>query len=427
MRPHPRKKEPCPCGSGRQFRSCCDGQALRWVRDNEGNWSKSIPLSPEALSVFEEQFQEFESYFGRKPADDDMVFMAAYMITDDRMNDVTVRAMRAASIDEAKIFAYQKTGLIVTEHNQDLLTGRDLDEWNAAFKEFETLKRENRLEEPLSPLAELLAEVLVEFRRCTTVMGFVLGEGGEYVSEVPPELGMLHAFCFFCFSKSLKALRAIELLVNDGFGEDAMAIARSVYESYIHVRYVLDSPDKINDLVLARLGIKQGTHEYRKTKKGRNDYRVIVEIATGREYDGKISTRTMAEASRFEEDLEIHEHLYEFLSSYTHPDFSILEHYLDENHFDHRLENISFEPVSLGLIFGGLLLDAVADPPLLGGQLVSDVRFYLGNFKSVTEKLLNELASANPTNGLPSVLQGRIRRIVSHSSNQRTGTKRIQT
>ena len=48
--------------------------------------------------------------------------------------------MKRANIDPAKIYAFEKTGRLVTEDNQGILTEADLLEWEAAIDEYERNK-----------------------------------------------------------------------------------------------------------------------------------------------------------------------------------------------------------------------------------------------------------------------------------------------
>ena len=48
-----------------------------------------------------------------------------------------VEDMKAAGLDPAFIYAFEKTGLLVTEQNQHLIPENDLAEWDAAIEEYE--------------------------------------------------------------------------------------------------------------------------------------------------------------------------------------------------------------------------------------------------------------------------------------------------
>ena len=45
--------------------------------------------------------------------------------------------MKAAGVDPAFVYAFEKTGLLVTEENQHLIPDADLAEWDAAIEEYE--------------------------------------------------------------------------------------------------------------------------------------------------------------------------------------------------------------------------------------------------------------------------------------------------
>jgi len=62
------------------------------------------------------------------------------LLSDDEVAKVraaTVEAMRAAGIRPALVYAYKRTGLIVTRENRPLISAADLDEWEDAIAEYE--------------------------------------------------------------------------------------------------------------------------------------------------------------------------------------------------------------------------------------------------------------------------------------------------
>jgi hypothetical protein len=137
--PMPRKKlprnAPCPCGSGKKYKNCCYRKGFDWLEDEEGNLFKSVPLSEEMAEALEEQRQEFIRRFGREPGPDDRIFFDAPPL--EHVEHHMVEGMKRAGINPAFIYAFEKTGLIVTEDNQDLISDKDLAEWTAAIEEYE--------------------------------------------------------------------------------------------------------------------------------------------------------------------------------------------------------------------------------------------------------------------------------------------------
>jgi hypothetical protein len=92
------------------------------------------------------QLRLFREKFGREPGPDDPVFFDPDSDTPqvcgpeaaDRVEDRMIEAMSAAGIRPEVIYAFRKTGRIVTEDNWRLLSEADRKEWTDAVKEYFT-------------------------------------------------------------------------------------------------------------------------------------------------------------------------------------------------------------------------------------------------------------------------------------------------
>src|SRR6266498_4370976 len=99
-------------------------------------------VSQETLEALRREFRE---RFGRDPGPDDPVFFdpsAEEPRTLDEDGEalfiaMSEMAMRTAGLDPAVIYASRKTGLIVTERNQHLLSEDDRADWIEAIFEYE--------------------------------------------------------------------------------------------------------------------------------------------------------------------------------------------------------------------------------------------------------------------------------------------------
>jgi hypothetical protein len=129
------RNAPCPCGSGKKYKHCCYGKGFEWQEDEAGGLYKSMPMSPEVAGVLEEQRRKFIEKYGREPGPDDPIFFD--MPHPEHLEHGIVQAMKAAGLDPAIIYAYEQTGLLVTEQNQHLIPDKDLDEWAAAIREYQ--------------------------------------------------------------------------------------------------------------------------------------------------------------------------------------------------------------------------------------------------------------------------------------------------
>ena len=102
---------------------------------------KTVKLSPEAMQVLEQQRHAFREKFGCDPGPDDPVFFDPDCDTPQPMSEAkhcssVVNAMQKAGIAPAHIYAYLKTGMIITAVNQDLFSDDDIEEWRQAVGEY---------------------------------------------------------------------------------------------------------------------------------------------------------------------------------------------------------------------------------------------------------------------------------------------------
>ncbi len=129
------RNDPCPCGSGTKYKNCCYAKGFDWVQDEEGNVGRSLPVSEELREIIDDQQERFVEEFGRKPSAADRLFFDAPPL--EHVEHHMVEAMKKAQLDPALIYAFEKTGLLVSEANQHLISDLDLAKWNDAIKEYE--------------------------------------------------------------------------------------------------------------------------------------------------------------------------------------------------------------------------------------------------------------------------------------------------
>jgi len=109
--------------------------ARRW-RDRTG-----LETSAERPARYERQLAAFREKFGRDPNDDDPIFFdpdadEPVPLSDEKYERMMIEALTEVGISQAMIFAFKRTGRIVTESNKHLLTAEELREWNDAVDEY---------------------------------------------------------------------------------------------------------------------------------------------------------------------------------------------------------------------------------------------------------------------------------------------------
>ena len=105
---------------------------------------RTVPLSDEAIRLLEKQRQAFIRKFGREPRDGDPVFfdLNADEPRPGSLQDCVpkiVQAMEKVGIDPALIYAFRKTGRIVTQRNLQFLTEEERQEWRNAVDDYRTM------------------------------------------------------------------------------------------------------------------------------------------------------------------------------------------------------------------------------------------------------------------------------------------------
>jgi len=290
-RPH----EKCPCGSGKVYVRCCAKQCIEWKRGSDGIWKRTIPLAPEVRQIFDAEAAEFRELFGRAPEASDFVFWRLHVLSsDDEMDRQMNSALDFADIDPGIAYAIRKTGLIVTKENKHLLTGRDLTDWEQAVEEYWSGSVVETNDVEADDLGRIAIPILKEYERIMLALGCAIKLGS------PPraknrENALAHLM--FCSTRALRTLRALRLLTDEYFGEDALALVRSAYEGYLNIAYVLADAFRAEHMFWARFGLAARTHEYAQRPNGRVDWTRIVEKSTGKEYVGTVTFREMSRLS----------------------------------------------------------------------------------------------------------------------------------
>jgi hypothetical protein len=106
---------------------------------------RRVRMSNEMIQILEEQKQRFRQKFGRDPRPEDPVFwdesseLPTPMSIEDIHQTILAALITAGSPPEF-IYAFDKTGRIVTESNMHLLTPEEYHEWVDAVEEFRRIK-----------------------------------------------------------------------------------------------------------------------------------------------------------------------------------------------------------------------------------------------------------------------------------------------
>ena len=106
-------------------------------------------MSDEVYQAMLDRRRHFTEKFGREPGPEDPVFFdpdsdTPQEISEEKINRMMNEALSAAGVDPAVVYAYNKTGLLVSEDNIHLLSDEDLEEWNQAVEEANQMFKRNK-------------------------------------------------------------------------------------------------------------------------------------------------------------------------------------------------------------------------------------------------------------------------------------------
>jgi hypothetical protein len=85
-----------------------------------------VPVPGEVADALEQQRRKFVERRGREPGPDDPLLFDLPPL--EHVEHQMVQAMHEAGLDPAFIYAFERTGLLVTEQNQHLIPEKDLDD-----------------------------------------------------------------------------------------------------------------------------------------------------------------------------------------------------------------------------------------------------------------------------------------------------------
>jgi hypothetical protein len=123
------------------------GRASRRKRDRSGivwanQYGKTIHMHPDVEQAMREQLAAFVEKFGREPGPNDPVFFDPEAATPQPFPrqtyyDGMIEILQAMGAGPEIIYAFEKTGRLVTSESMKYLTDVELAEWEEAIAEYD--------------------------------------------------------------------------------------------------------------------------------------------------------------------------------------------------------------------------------------------------------------------------------------------------
>jgi hypothetical protein len=314
------RNQPCPCDSGRKFKNCCDKKGIDWRVDSEGEISRFVPVPKEVMDGLKNQMEEFKRIFGREMRDDEPIFFRqSYLDTPGEYNRRLVEAMNKANTRPELIYAYKKTGLIVSTENKKHIPVRDLEEWNDAIDEYFENKEEIDLTDSEGEFYQAITE---DIEKARIVLSHILHSKSPFDATIisNPNLHGINTLRIMCIAKTIKSCNSISVLLKEHIGSDCFSLARGIFENYLNMKSCDTRPEEMGEIVEAKMGLADQSFRYFIRKNGEEDYSRVVEIKTGKIVHISPSNYSLSKSSTSKCDEKIYKYLYTRLSGYAHPD-----------------------------------------------------------------------------------------------------------
>jgi len=225
------KNAPCPCESGKQYGKCCWEKGFEFVINEEGEIGKRVKLNKQTKEIIENQMVEFEAILGRKPGDHEPIFFQKLLVSDKMHNQLMDEMFHQIGVEEDKIYASKKTGLIIVSDHLDKFSDKDLESWNEAIDEYWELKETGKLDE--LTVFDVLES---SFQRVQFIYALIITKRNGDQTEINLDTGFDPLdYVYLCLTKNLKTFLAYQCIIENYYNEDSMALIRSMYENYLRI------------------------------------------------------------------------------------------------------------------------------------------------------------------------------------------------
>jgi hypothetical protein len=136
----------CPCRSGKQYKNCCKKKAFKFVGDKDGKVYRRLSITGDLPKYLQETSgisSRKEMWAGTLGIDVtqmkdaqfvDIPYVPEAKFSPDGLDIIEI--MKKANIPPELIYAFQRTGLIITEKNKRLISNVELKEFDEAVDEY---------------------------------------------------------------------------------------------------------------------------------------------------------------------------------------------------------------------------------------------------------------------------------------------------
>lgn len=380
----------CPCGSDKIYSECCKKINRIYLINEEGKVIRQPPNIPNEMnSIIDMNLQLFKEIFGRTPFPNDPLFFHLILFPKENTIENICEQLRLAGAPEEQVYATKMTGLIITDVNEHIFSEFEKEEWKNHSEQYSYHKQKGTLDQLLNIDRKKL-KLISQYDKIKYILAITIEKINQRIrlNSVSLEDINKDTFLSFCLTKTLKTNKSISALMDSELNEDSFALIRSLYENYLQTILMKNNEYEYINILKAKKGIKEGTHQY-EIRNGRINKRIIIKIETGERIQSNISNKAICELSEYEEDLHIYYFLYDFLSSYVHPDYRTLNSYIDHEGFDHVSRKYDFDVTIIAVFINLIYLKELCSESFIDETSIQDIEKYIRDTKPLLLPFLN--------------------------------------
>lgn len=327
----------------------------------------------------------------RPPAESDRVFYWSYCYSEAEFKDEMIRIMIQAKIPQHLIYIYDKTGFMVSEAGYNRLSKDERKEIEDAAVEYESLEESNskiyKAEDYSDGIGTHDNDPLVQAL-------YILGNFVERnVNEGRRKIDVQNFVCAYLTVRAYRIVRAVFRAQRYTTSEESLVLVRSLYEIYCKLTYALHSQDNSNYLLDSDFGLINGEYEFA-NKDGKLKRHILVNKKTRKEIPRTRSFYDFIQTSPIQEDLELFEVLYEYLSSFVHSGSRHIFNAWKNSRDGFKLTNDRGEDFTVFVAMLTCLISAMIMQALLRLRKISNIsRWDICLFCYATKGILSEVAT----------------------------------
>jgi hypothetical protein len=266
------------------------------------------------------------------------------------------------------------------------------------LKELQTRQGKQSIEQHfiLHNLYAIKEQIVIQNRLCKKIIA-TYGEVKALKYNSKKRVDFIHDYIFFCFTKFVKSISAISILLDKKLPEDSSIILYSTYRNYLTISFLQKNPQIVEKLISIPILASKGQMENTKTAKGVPDHITIIDPDTKMASPIYHSLSDLVSETFYKEDVIIHEYINVFLSEISYSSFITSGNYRNnvEMHYTYKDYATIMQPSLLTSYFQLITLREILRF-LKNKKLIDDSKKVISEGVSLTISTINNLEFHNP-------------------------------